>query len=219
MGTVERRDRERQRVRKRILDAARRLFAQKGYDAVTMRELAAKIDYSATALYFHFRDKETLFRELCTEDFGEFASRFAELMAEEGLGPLERLRRSALAYLEFAERAPNQYRLLFMTPHPRARASDTAPGEHLYALLRKPVEQAVELGVVRPEVGDPDLLVQVLWAALHGVVSLHLTLGEETHISWRPARQMVETMIEALARGLAHGPIAELLAARAASGG
>ncbi|HKO02638.1 MAG TPA: helix-turn-helix domain-containing protein, partial [Thermoanaerobaculia bacterium] len=41
-----------------ILDAARELFATEGYDAVTMRRIADRIEYSPTAIYFHFNDKE-----------------------------------------------------------------------------------------------------------------------------------------------------------------
>ena len=48
-----------------ILDAARELFATEGYEAVTMRRIADRIEYSPTAIYFHFKDKESLVRELC----------------------------------------------------------------------------------------------------------------------------------------------------------
>src|ERR1700751_6037572 len=58
LGTTERRERERQELRSRILDAARELFAEQGYDAVTMRGIAERIEYSPTAIYFHFKDKE-----------------------------------------------------------------------------------------------------------------------------------------------------------------
>jgi len=62
MGIIERRERERKAVRKKILDAARELFVAEGYDAVTMRRIAETIEYSPTAIYFHFKDKETLIR-------------------------------------------------------------------------------------------------------------------------------------------------------------
>jgi DNA-binding transcriptional regulator YbjK len=55
-----RRAREKAALRAQILDAARQLFAKEGYEAVTMREVARKIQYTATALYYHFPDKESL---------------------------------------------------------------------------------------------------------------------------------------------------------------
>ncbi|HEY8369587.1 MAG TPA: helix-turn-helix domain-containing protein, partial [Thermodesulfobacteriota bacterium] len=60
MGTIERRERERAATRAKILDAARELFVSEGYDAVTMRRIADRIEYTAAALYRHFPDKRAL---------------------------------------------------------------------------------------------------------------------------------------------------------------
>ena len=64
MGISERRRRDGARLRQKILNAARDLFAAQGYEAVTMREIARKIEYSPTAIYTHFQDKEALINEL-----------------------------------------------------------------------------------------------------------------------------------------------------------
>ena len=64
MGPKERREREREEIRTSILEAARDLFANEGVEAVTMRRIAEKIEYSPTAIYFHFKDKESLLAEL-----------------------------------------------------------------------------------------------------------------------------------------------------------
>jgi len=68
MGSGERRRREGARLWQKILNAARQLFVARGYEAVTMRETARKIEYSPTAIYFHFRDKESLITALCAAD-------------------------------------------------------------------------------------------------------------------------------------------------------
>ncbi len=70
MGIAERREREREEVRRKILDAARDLFARDGYERVTMRAVADAIEYSPTAIYHHFEDKDDLVHALCEEDFG-----------------------------------------------------------------------------------------------------------------------------------------------------
>ena len=69
MGLKERREREREEVRGKILDAARELFVAEGYAAVTMRKIAAAIEYSPTAIYLHFRDKEAVINAICDTDF------------------------------------------------------------------------------------------------------------------------------------------------------
>ena len=79
MGITERREREKQEVRQRILDAARELFVKDGYEAVTMRKVADAIEYSPTALYLHFKDKESLMRELCHGDFLSLARAFQRI--------------------------------------------------------------------------------------------------------------------------------------------
>src|SRR5581483_625039 len=115
MGPSDRREREKQEVRRKILDAARELFVTVGYDAVTMRKIAEKIEYSPTAIYLHFKDKEELIQELCENDFYSFSVHFASVNAIED--PEERLRAAGQVYVDFALACPNQYRLMFMTPH------------------------------------------------------------------------------------------------------
>ena len=59
MGVKERREREKSETRDKILDAARELFVTEGYEGVSMRKVAQKIEYSPTAIYVHFPDKSS----------------------------------------------------------------------------------------------------------------------------------------------------------------
>ena len=68
MGVAERRGREREEVRHKILDAARELFMAEGAGRVTMRRIAEAIEYSPTAIYNHFQDKDTLLHSLCEDE-------------------------------------------------------------------------------------------------------------------------------------------------------
>src|SRR5215469_16493619 len=117
MGVKERREREKSETRDKILDAARELFVSHGYEGVSMRKVADKIEYSPTAIYVHFADKQALFRELCHRDFERLAQVFqgTDLPRD----PLERLKRIGRTYVEFGRQYPNHYRLMFMTPHPQ----------------------------------------------------------------------------------------------------
>jgi AcrR family transcriptional regulator len=113
MGSRERREREREDTRERILDAAREMFAERGIDAVTMRAIADRIEYTPTAIYHHFRDKEALISELCDRDYRALAHHFQTVAQIED--PVERFRRLGQAYVEFALAHPNHYRFMFMT--------------------------------------------------------------------------------------------------------
>src|SRR5262245_8666913 len=112
MGTKDRRQRERAAVRAKILDAARELFVTQGVEAVTMRKIAEKIDYTATALYTHFADKDALLRALCDADFLKLRGAFERIARMDD--PIERLRKLGKEYVRFALEYPNHYKLMFM---------------------------------------------------------------------------------------------------------
>lgn len=207
MGPRERRAREREEIRGLILDAARDLFVNEGFDAVTMRRIAEKIEYSPTAIYFHFKDKESLLREICDHDFAALAEKFVVLA--DVTDPVERLRRTGHAYIDFGLNYPNHYRLMFMTPHPpmpphESRLARGNPEEDAHAFLRQMVAQAIEQGRFRPEYHDVDLVSQVVWSGVHGTISLEIAKCNDDWIDWRPladrARVMVDVLIDGLKR-------------------
>ena len=205
MGIRERRDRERQEVRVRILDAARELFVRDGYDAVTMRKVAEAIEYSPTALYLHFADKETLLRALCDEDFLSLARAFGRIAKEPD--PVERLRKIGHAYVDFALAHPNHYRLMFMTPKPVKVDPSCATGERpvdedAYSFLRGSVVEAMETGRFLPELKDPDVVAQALWSGTHGVASLQIVMGGDPDFPMCPAKKVAAVVIDAAIAGM-----------------
>ena len=208
MGIRERREREKLETRDKILDAARELFVKHGYDGVTMRRVAEKIEYSPTAIYLHFADKEQLFKELCYQDF----ARLAEVFQEAGMpfDPVERLKHIGRTYVEFGMRFPNHYMLMFMTPHPHTATELNErdleikgnPEVDAYALLKLTVQQALDAGRFREEFKDADLISQTLWAAVHGVIALQIAKGCELWVDFRPLEQRATSMLDAILRGL-----------------
>ncbi len=205
MGTRERREREREEIRTLILDAAREMFVAEGYDAVTMRRIAEKIEYSPTAIYFHFKDKDALIHELCDTDFARLAQEFGPIAKIKD--PIERLRRVGHAYAQFGLRNPNHYRLMFMTPHPPYAKEDSRlqhgnPEEDAYAFLRQTIAEAIEKGHFRRELKDADLLSQTVWAAVHGVISMQIAKQNDAWIDWAPLKKRIDLMIDAVIRGL-----------------
>ncbi|HET7434544.1 MAG TPA: TetR/AcrR family transcriptional regulator [Thermoanaerobaculia bacterium] len=204
LGPKERREREREEIRTAILDAARELFASDGYEAVTMRRIAEKIEYSPTAIYFHFRDKDALVRALCDHDFLQLAQQFAEVATIED--PLEKLTRTGMAYLRFGLEYPNHYRLMFMTPHPPLSPEESEvkhgnPEEDAYAFLKSIVDEAIAKGIFHES--DAELVSQIVWAGVHGVISLQIAKCNDAWIDWRPLEQRSAFMIRTLIAGLA----------------
>lgn len=204
MGSAERRERERQLLRKKILDAARELILAEGIDALTLRKIAERIEYSPTAIYLHFKDKEALVRELCVNDFVALADEFAAISGEADV--IERMRLAGRAYATFALKHRDQYRLMFMAPKVHEPLEDEPfkgnPEFDAYAFCHALCREAIEAGRIRPELKDAELLAQVVWAGIHGVVSLEISRGNDTWVKWRPAKRRVELMMDALVKGL-----------------
>jgi len=206
MGVKERRERERMETREKIIDAARELFISEGYDGVSMRKIADKIEYSPTAIYVHFADKDELFREVCHADFRRLAQSF--LAIGKIPDPIERMRKIGHAYIEFGLKNPNHYRTMFMVPHPPEAESDLEsqgkgnPEEDAYEFLRATVTEAMKAGAFRDDLKDADLVSQTMWAGVHGVISLQIAKSEDPWVPWRSLKKRSEAMLDALLRGL-----------------
>ncbi len=207
MGVKERREREKSETRDKILDAARELFISEGYDGVSMRRVAEKIEYSPTAIYVHFADKNELFHELCQRDY----SRLAEVFQSSAMSidPVERLKQIGRTYIDFGVHYPNHYRFMFMTPHPAMEPNEEEcekkgnPELDAYAFLKWAVQQAIDAGRLREELVDAELVSQTVWAAVHGVISLNIAKCKDAWVNWRPVQDRAETMLDAIMRGLA----------------
>jgi AcrR family transcriptional regulator len=206
MGVHERRERERIETREKILDAARELFIAEGYDGVSMRQVAEKIEYTPTTIYGYFRDKEELFLELCHSDLRDLAESFVKLAQIPGLA--QRLRRIGHAYIDFGLKNPNHYRMMFMTAHPEIteeverRMGKGNPEKDAYAFLRHTVVEALAAGLFRNDLNDPELIAQTLWAGAHGMVSLQIAKGDDKWVPWRSLKRRADLMLDGLLKGL-----------------
>src|SRR5690349_23151764 len=100
MGTKERHERDRQRIQESILDAARELFIAEGYQNVSIRKIADRIEYSPAAIYSYFPAKDDIFFALAAEGFRVLADGVSAAVA--GVeDPLERLRGGLWAFYRF----------------------------------------------------------------------------------------------------------------------
>jgi len=198
-------EQEREKLRASILDAARELFVERGIDAVSMREIARKINYSATTLYHHFADKEALLQAVCDEDFLKLAGRMHQVMQMPDL--IERIQALGHGYAMFALQHPNHYRLMFMTPRAPCNQEITKiqqgnTEQDAYAQLKHVVHQAFEAGLFRPEMSDSELIAQTIWAGIHGVCSLQIALGQEGWIQWANIEVRLQFMQSTMLQGL-----------------
>ena len=205
MGSAERRRRESAETRQQILDAARDLFVARGYDATSMRAIAERIEYTPTAIYHHFRNKEALLHELCHTDFRSLAGAFQQIGRIDD--PVERIQGIGRTYVEFAHGHPMHYQLMFMSSRPPLPAEDQAlrrgdPSQDAYAFLREAVAEAMEEGRFREEFQDADEVAQLLWGGLHGLISIRIAKAGDEWIHFPDVREAAVRMRQVLLRGL-----------------
>lgn len=170
MNMSRNKDHEHQCMRRRILDAAKELFAKDGFDNVSVRKIAARIDYSPAALYRYFKNKEDLILSLKQEGLARFAQMQDHLV--DIADPFERLHECGRIYLNYARSEPEYYDLLFNRSAPSFCDPEKWVGEphRNFINFKDNVRECIETGVL----GDVsvDIAVASLWSSVHGLASL-----------------------------------------------
>ncbi|MFC3961010.1 TetR/AcrR family transcriptional regulator [Nocardia jiangsuensis] len=167
MSVQERKQRERADRERLIVATARELAARDGWDAVTTRRLAERIEYSQPVLYSHFRGKREIIGAVALEGAAELAAavRSAAGAAD---GPRARVTALADAYLDYAARNPSVYDAMFQLDGGLAFASEDTPEplRDAFAALLENLAEVAGDGV------EPGLFTEVFWSALHGLATL-----------------------------------------------
>ena len=174
MGIKERKEREQEDLRQKILDAASEMFAKDGYESVSMRKIADKIEYSPTTIYLYFKDKNDLLNQICEETFGKLIKNWQKIENKND-DPLTGLSKAMNAYVEFGLKYPNHYDVTFTNPLADYLGKDEHPfegsmGQKAFEHIVSQVLKSMEAGQIKQ--GDVATISQLIWAMGHGIVSL-----------------------------------------------
>ncbi len=173
MGITERRNRDREKMRKRILDTAMKLFLADGYESVSMRRIADMIEYSPATIYLYYKSKDAIFYEL--HDIG-----FEKLYKKQSLAysfkdPWKRLEKHGKAYIDFALGNPRYYELMFIMEAPEKDFSKKDEGDIGYRsfdFLVQNIRDCMDQGYLKKT--DASVAAFSFWSLIHGIVSLVL---------------------------------------------
>jgi AcrR family transcriptional regulator len=201
MGVKERRARQKKFLRQEILDAASELFVRDGYENVSMRRIADKIEYSPTTIYIYFKDKAELLDQVCKETFGRLVLRLSKLIEHPG-DSVERLKQGLITYIEFGLENPHHYRATFMMPipegfHKRKHHDGDSPGMLAFSFLTRGIRECIAAGKM-PAI-DVELASQTLWAGIHGITSLLITFHA---FPWVERDKVIHSTVDTLVAGL-----------------
>lgn len=186
--------------RERLCAAAERLFAEKGPDAVTMRQLASELGVSPMTPYRYFQDKDDILAAVRTNGFNQFAAALEEAR-EKAKSARAKAAAVGEAYVRFAFEHPHTYKLMFDLNQPSGE--DDYPelaeaGRRAHATMSAWVKDQVAAGEMA---GDPEQIGAMFWAATHGVIVLEMA-GK---LPSGAARALHHQLSQTLARGLKPG--------------
>ncbi len=191
MPVQERKQRERAERERLIVATARELAEQQGWDAVTTRRLAERIEYSQPVLYSHFRGKREIIGAVALEGAAEMAAavRAATAAAD---GPRARVIALARTYLDFAARNPAVYDAMFQLDGGLSFANEDTPEplKEGFAALLETLEAVAGEGV------HPGLFTETFWASLHGLA----TLTRAGRLPPEDTERRAELLVDRLAR-------------------
>jgi AcrR family transcriptional regulator len=197
MTAEARRAQHREELRTELLDAAREIFVQSGFEEFSMRKLARRVGYSPAAIYLHFEGQEELLDALVEESFAHLYERLRVLVQERGKDPVQQLKRGLRTYVEWGLRYPNEYNIAFVVRNPSKRPYKT---HEAFDVARSLVKRCVS--GLRAGSREVELRTQALWAATHGITSL---LIQRPSFPWVSKDRLIDDVIDAAVRG-AIGP-------------
>lgn len=169
-----RKERQKEELRGKILQAAKEVFMQKGYEETSIRNIAEKIEYSPTTIYLYFKDKDDIFFSLHQEGFILLNQYFKPLahVAE----PFERLKAISKAYITFAMENGEFYDLMFIINSPmKPMEEDHAnweEGDRAFGFLVNTIKECIDKGYFKGM--DPEILAFTCWSMVHGISSLEI---------------------------------------------
>ncbi len=173
MGIAERKEREKQEMRRKIIDAAFEMFVEVGYERTSIRAIADKIEYSPATIYLYYKDKDELLYEVQREAFDLLAKKFAPLEAIHD--PFQRLEALGNSYLDFAIANPQYYDLMFILSAPMNVIKENMLWENgcdAYEFLLTTIADCMEEKCIR--YSDANLGALQAWSMVHGLASIYL---------------------------------------------
>ncbi len=207
---AERRQEERDRRRVEIVDAAEALYAELGWDAVTMDAVARKARLSRALVYVYFKDKRDLHFALVERALEELRTRFAAAAAarERGIDQCEAIGR---AYLAFSRELPHYFDACARFQAHQTETGELEPnelacaqaGHRVHEVIVATLERGIADGSVRRDIGDPYVTSLALWSFTHGVILIAASKGAQIEHEGIPVGTMIEHALGLALRSIA----------------
>jgi AcrR family transcriptional regulator len=197
----ERRQEEKDRRRAEIIDAAEALYAETGWDAITMDQVARRARLSRALLYVYFKDKGDLHMALVVRSLDALHERFVVAREHKPTG-IDEVIAIGRAYLAFSVELPHYFDACSRyQAHPAAAHEPGTPcneadcevaGHRVHEVIVQSLARGIADGTVRASLGDLYLTALSLWAFTHGLIQIAATKGGQIEHEGHPVGEFID---------------------------
>ena len=185
-----------EQLREEILDATTELLLETGHaKAVSIRSVAQRVGVTPPSIYLHFADKDALLDAVCARYFEKLDEEMQRAAADQP-SRIDVLRAQGLAYVRFALKTPELYRIATMGEGRPGSDVDTTLNSSAFVHMRNSVESLMAEGIYPP--GDSTAMALELWTVAHGVAAL---LISRPYLPWGDAEAFADRVMRAVCCG------------------
>ena len=152
-----------------IKNTARRIFLKHGLSKISMRNIAAEINYSPTTIYLYYKNKDELLRDLLVDYNNDFDSQMAQLMLEDS-ETIKKLKAFLLLYVEAGLNNPDMFKLLTDYFFNQDNGTQESKENTKYIILLGFVKNLIEKGIFAD--ANPNFIARSLWMHCFGLTSI-----------------------------------------------
>lgn len=192
MGITERRQAEIEAIRKKIIDTASDILVEEGFEGLSIRKIASKIEYSPGIIYHYFKDKNEIVAEIVENGYVEMIQRITNV-AEDNENPENEIKEGLKAYIKFMLENPQNFKIILMTDVEIIQQKVNVL-ENGVSRYRKSIANLCRLlnsGMEKKKFKkmDIELTAQIIWTSTHGLLS---RLILEKNISYEQKERLIE---------------------------
>lgn len=197
MSITERKQKERKKLKKKIIESAKKLFIKYGYENVSMRKIAKDIDYSPTTIYIYFENKSDLIFSIVQEFYKSIEKEISKVFFSDH-PPFDKLIEILTLYVKHSIDPKNHYDLILKNYDSiKTNINHTSGYPKGFNIIKEPLEDCVKNGLFKEE-SNIDLILQGLWAINFGLISLFLA---EPNFDWVDKEKLIYNTIRAFLKG------------------
>jgi AcrR family transcriptional regulator len=196
MNTSARKQKETDALREKVLNNAEEIFVREGIGQVTMRRIAARINYAPTVLYRLFSNKADLIDHLIARGYEGVRNHYTTILDRQYPGPAKQLEGILAVYVDYALTHPNHYRMWFETgsirfENQKLRMTHGRLQFIVYQVWLDNIEACRSAGLFTGR--DTLEIFQILWSRVHGLISLRL---QHPDMPWMPVERQLTSLFE-----------------------